>query len=251
MTQLLSGSVALVTGAGRGIGRAIALDLARAGADVAVNYRRSRQRADDVVAQIGSLGRRALAVEANVAWKDAIDRMFDQVEKELGTVAILVNNAGIESRSDIRDVDEATYDQVMATNLKGAFFSAQRALGPMSQSGWGRIINISSTHEQIPTGFSAPYGISKGGMMLMMREIAKSYSRYGITVNNVCPGAIRTDINREVLSDPDYEAKVVTRIPAGFIAEPEDVAPVVTFLASKAARYITGASVFVDGGLSL
>ncbi len=247
----LEGKLALVTGAGRGIGRAVALDLARAGADVVVNYSRSREQAEDAARQIEGLGRRALAVEADVARKADIDRMFDRVEAELGTVQILVNNAGIEPRADVCEFDEATYDAVMATNLKGAFFCAQRALKKMREAGWGRVINISSLHELTPTGFSALYGMSKGGMALMMREMAKSYSRYGITINNVCPGATRTDINRKVLADPAYEAKVVARIPAGFIAEPEDIAPAVTFLASGAARYITGASLFVDGGLWL
>ena len=247
----LEGKLALVTGAGRGIGRAIALDLAKAGADVVVNYSRSRQQAEEVVKAVEAMGRRAMAVQADVSKKDDIDRMFDQVEAEFGSVSIMVNNAGIEPRGDVCDFDEATYDAVMATNLKGAFFCAQRALKKMRDAGWGRVINVSSLHELTPTGFSALYGMSKGGMALMMREMAKSYSRYGITINNVCPGATRTDINREVLADPAYEAKVVAKIPAGFIAEPEDIAPTVTFLASDEARYITGASIFIDGGLWL
>lgn len=247
----LQARTALVTGAGRGIGRAIALDLARAGADVVVNYSRSQQQAEDVARQIEAMGRRVLAVQADVSQKTDIDRMFDRVESDLGPVAILVNNAGIEPRADVCDFDEATYDAVMATNLKGAFFCAQRALRKMRDAGWGRVINISSLHELTPTGFSVLYGMSKGGMAMMMREMAKSYSRFGITINDVCPGATRTDINREVLSDPAYEAKVIEKIPAGFIAEPEDIAPTVTFLASDAARYITGASIFIDGGLWL
>jgi len=247
----LSKKTALVTGAGRGIGRAVALDLARTGADVVVNYSRSQQQAEEVARQIEAMGRRALAAGADVSRKADIDRMFDRVEAEFGPVDILVNNAGIEPRADVCDFDEATYDTVMATNLKGAFFCAQRALRKMRDAGWGRVINISSLHELTPTGFSALYGMSKGGMAMMMREMAKSYSRYGITINNVCPGATRTDINRKVLSDPAYEAEVVKKIPAGFIAEPEDIAPTVTFLASDAARYITGASIFIDGGLWL
>ncbi len=247
----LEGKLALVTGAGRGIGRAIALDLARSGADVVVNYGRSRQQAEDVAEQITAMGRRAMAVQADVSKKADIDRMFDQVEAELGPVNILVNNAGIEPRADVCDFDEGTYDAVMDTNLKGAFFCAQRALKKMREAGWGRVIGVSSLHELTPTGFSALYGMSKGGMALMMREMAKAYSHYGITINNVCPGATRTDINRKVLADPAYEAKVIEKIPAGFIADPEDIAPAVTFLASDAARYITGASIFIDGGLWL
>ncbi len=134
------------------------------------------------------MGRRALAVQADVSLKADIDRMFDRVEADFGPVDILVNNAGIEPRADVSDFDEATYDAIMATNLKGAFFCAQRALRKMRDAGWGRVINISSLHELTPTGFSALYGMSKGGMALMMREMAKSYSHYGITINNVCPG---------------------------------------------------------------
>lgn len=247
----LQDKLALVTGAGRGIGRAIALDLAQSGADVVVNYSRSREQAEEVVQQIEALGRQAAAIQADVSLKADIDRMFDRVEADFRAVDILVNNAGIEPRADVCDFDEATYDAVMDTNLKGAFFCAQRALQKMREAGWGRVINISSLHELTPTGFSALYGMSKGGMALMMREMAKSYSKYGITINNVCPGATRTDINREVLRDPAYEAKVIEKIPAGFIAEPEDIAPTVTFLASDAARYVTGASIFIDGGLWL
>ena len=247
----LQSKVALVTGAGRGIGRAIALDLARAGADVVVNFSRSQPQAEDVCQQLAALGRRGWAVQADVSRKADIDRMFDRVEAQWGPVAILVNNAGIEPRADVCEFDEATYEAVLDTNLKGAFFCAQRALRKMREAGWGRVINISSLHELTPTGFSALYGMSKGGLAMMMREMAKAYSRYGITINNVCPGATRTDINRQVLADPAYEARVVARIPAGFIAEPEDIAPAVTFLASEAARYITGASIFVDGGLWL
>jgi len=251
MTTPLQGKRALVTGAGRGIGRAVALDLARAGADVVVNYAHSQTQAEDAARQIEALSRRALALQADVSRKADVDRMFDHVEADFGPIDVLVNNAGIEPRADVCDFDEATYDAVMDTNLKGAFFCAQRALRKMRDAGWGRVVNISSLHELTPTGFSVLYGMSKGGMAMMMREMAKSYSRYGITINNVCPGATRTDINREVLSDPEYEARVIAKIPAAFIAEPEDIAPTVTFLASDAARYITGASIFVDGGLWL
>ncbi len=248
---LLTGKTALVTGASRGIGAACAVELARAGADVAVNYYRSEDKARGVEDEVKGLGRRAMLVQADVAQKRHIDRMFDQVEAAWGPVEILVNNAGIEIRRASRDFDEATYDAILDTNLKGAFFCATRALEGMRRKGWGRVINVSSVHELTPTGFCTPYSMSKGGMLLMMRELAREYARSGVTVNNVAPGAIRTDINREVLADPEYEAKVRAKIPAGFIGEPGDVASLVAFLASDAARYVTGASFFVDGGLSL
>ncbi|HPP54669.1 MAG TPA: glucose 1-dehydrogenase, partial [Thermoguttaceae bacterium] len=247
----LHGKTALVTGAGRGIGAAIALDLARAGADVVINYSRSQAQAAEVQKAIQSLGQRAMTVQADVSQKTQIDRMFDQIEGAWGPVDILVNNAGIEFRKPVREITEELYDQVMDTNLKGAFFCAQRALEGMKQKGWGRVINISSVHEITPTGFCCVYSMSKGGMRLMMRELALEYSRFGITVNNVAPGAIRTDINREVLSDPAYEAKVISKIPAGFIGMPEDVSKMVVFLASDEARYITGAVILIDGGLGL
>lgn len=247
----LHGKTALVTGAGRGIGAAIALDLAKAGADVVINYSRSQAQAAEVLRAIQSLGRRAITIQADVSQKLEIDRMFDQVESQWGPVDILVNNAGVEFRKPIREITETLYDQVMNTNLKGAFFCAQRALEPMKAKGWGRVINISSVHEITPTGFCCVYSMSKGGMRLMMRELALEYSQFGITINNVAPGAIRTDINRQVLSDPAYEAKVISRIPAGFIGLPEDVSKMVVFLASDEARYITGATIVIDGGLSL
>jgi glucose 1-dehydrogenase len=247
----LDGKIALVTGAGRGIGAAIALELARNGADLVVNYFRSEQKAREVQARIERLGRRAMVVRADVAQKAEIDRIFDEIEAAWGPIDVLVNNAGIEERWPTRECRESNYDAIMNTNLKGAFFCAQRALEGMKPKGWGRVINISSVHEVKATGFCSVYGISKGAMQLMVRELALEYGRYGITVNNVAPGAIRTDINREVLSDPGYEAKVIARIPVGFIGEPADVAPLVVFLASDAARYVTGATLLVDGGLSL
>jgi glucose 1-dehydrogenase len=251
MMSVPTSKTALVTGAARGIGAAIAVELARRGIDVAINYCHSAERARQVQAEVEKLGRRAMAVQADVAKKGDIDRMFDEVEAAWGPVDILVNNAGIEERWPTRDCKESNYDAIMDTNLKGAFFCAQRALEGMKPKGWGRLVNISSVHELTPTGFCSVYGMSKGAMQLMMRELALEYSRFGITVNNVAPGAIRTDINRQVLSDPAYEAKVTAKIPAGFIGEPEDVARLVAYLVSDDARYITGATLFIDGGLSL
>lgn len=246
-----AGKIALVTGASRGIGAAIAVELARAGADVAVNYCRSEAKAREVLDQIEKHGRRAMLVQADVAQKAEIDRMFDQIEAAWGKVDILVNNAGIEERWPTRECQESNYDAIMDTNVKGSFFCAQRALEGMKQKGWGRLINISSVHEVKATGFCSVYGISKGALQLLVRELALEYSRFGITVNNIAPGAIRTDINRKVLSDPAYEAKVMARIPAGFIGVPEDVAHLVAFVASDEARYLTGATLLIDGGLSL
>jgi len=247
----LHGRRALVTGASRGIGAAAAEALAAAGAEVFVNYHSSRARAEELCARIAAAGGRATPLAADVGQLAEIRRMFDALEAAGGPVDILVNNAGIEIRHASADFDEATYDAILNTNLKGAFFCAQRALTHMRARGWGRVINISSVHEETATGFCSPYAMSKGGMRMMMRELAREYARDGITVNNIAPGAIRTDINREVLADPAYEAKVNARIPAGFIGEPQDVAQLVVYVASDAARYINGTSLFIDGGLSL
>ncbi|MDY0168943.1 MAG: glucose 1-dehydrogenase [Thermoguttaceae bacterium] len=247
----LTNRVALVTGAGRGIGAAVAMRLAEAGADVVVNDFFCTDLAEDVCRRIRRLGRRALAVEADLRQTGRIDAMFDHVEAEFGPIDILVNNAGVEYRKSAAECDEALYDTTLDTNLKGAFFCSQRALAGMKERGWGRVISITSVHDERATGFFAPYGMSKGGLLMMTRELALEYSPFGITVNAIAPGAIRTDINREVLADPQYEAKVIARIPAGRIGEPDDVARVAVFLAGDDARYVTGASLVVDGGWSL
>lgn len=251
MNHALKGKIALVTGASRGIGAAIALGLARAGADVAVNYSRSPEKAEEVCRQAEQAGARAVAVGCDVSQLEAIRAMFDQVESQLGAVDILVNNAGIEPRHTVEEFDEATYDAVLDTNLKGAFFCCQRALRAMKQKGWGRIINVTSVHEERPFPPCTPYSLSKAGLWMLTRELALVYSRHGITINSLAPGAVRTDLNRHVLADPDYEARVLEKIPARWIAEPGDVSGAVVFLAGDEARYITGASIRVDGGLSL
>ena len=160
---MLSDKTALVTGGSRGIGAAIARDLAQAGARVAVNYVRNAEHAENVCRRIKEQGGAAFPVQADVTSIDDVARMFDRTEAELGQVDILVNNAGIETRQSSLSFDESTYDRIMNTNLKGAFFAAKRALPGMKQRGWGRIINISSVHETQPTGFCAVYGMSKGG----------------------------------------------------------------------------------------
>ena len=247
----LQGKIALVTGGSRGIGAAIALELGRAGAQVGVNYCRSPEHADRVCDEIRKTGAKAIPLAADVASVDAIHQMFDQIEAQLGPVDILVNNAGIEPRHPVEEFDEATYDAVLDTNLKGAFFCAQRALPSMKAKGWGRIINVTSVHEEQPFPPCSVYSLSKAGLWMLTRELATVYSRFGITVNSLAPGAIRTDLNRHALADPQYEARVNSLIPAGWIADPTDVASSAVFLASDAARYVTGASLRVDGGLSL
>jgi len=247
----MKNKIALITGGNGGIGSTIATELAAAGARVVINYLHQPEKAEALCASIQSAGGEAMAVRADICEHAQIEAMFDQVEAEWGTVDVLVNNAGIEIRCPALDFSEEDYARILDTNLKAAFFCAQRALRGMKDRGWGRVINISSVHEIKPTGWSIPYSMSKGGLAMMTRELAFEFSKFGITINSITPGAIRTDINREVLSDPAYEARVLTKIPAGFIGETTDVAALVAFLASDRARYITGASLFIDGGMAL
>ena len=242
---------ALVTGGSRGIGAGIALALADAGFQVAINYNRGVDPAAALQKTILAHGKMAKTFQADVSKYDDIQRLFDEVEKEFGPVDVLVNNAGLEIRHPSTEYDEATWDIIMNTNLKGAFFCSQRALRTMKDRGWGRIINISSVHETRPTGNRSIYSISKGGMLMMTREHAREFGAFGITVNSIAPGAIRTDLNRKVLEDPAYEAMVLKNIPANYIGVPEDIGGTVVFLTSDAARYVNGAAIYIDGGLSL
>lgn len=242
---------ALVTGAGRGIGAGIASVLADADFRVAINYNRSDQAAGTLRDSIRARGKQAQVFQADVGSYDDIQRLFDNVEKEYGPVDVLVNNAGIEIRHPSTDYDEATWDLMLNTNLKGAFFCSQRALRTMKERRWGRIVNISSVHETRPTANRSIYSITKGGMLMMTREHAREFGSFGITVNSIAPGAIRTDLNRKVLEDPAYEAMVLKNIPANYIGNVDDVAGMVVFLASDAARYVNGAALYIDGGLSL
>ncbi|MDO5565929.1 MAG: 3-oxoacyl-ACP reductase family protein [Planctomycetia bacterium] len=242
---------ALVTGGSRGIGAGIALALADAGFQVAINYNRGVDPAVALQKTIVAQGKMAKTFQADVSKYDDIQRLFDEVEKEFGPVDVLVNNAGLEIRHPSTEYDEATWDIIMNTNLKGAFFCSQRALRTMKDRGWGRIINISSVHETRPTGNRSIYSISKSGMLMMTREHAREFGAFGITVNSIAPGAIRTDLNRKVLEDPAYEAMVLKNIPANYIGVPEDIGGTVVFLTSDAARYVNGAAIYIDGGLSL
>jgi glucose 1-dehydrogenase len=248
---MMTNKIALITGGNGGLGAAMARELAAFGARVVINYIEQPEKAEALRASIQSAGGEAMAVRADISDLAQIEAMFDQIEATWGTVDVLVNNAGIEIRSPALEFREADYVRTLDTNLKGAFFCARRALRGMKERGWGRVINISSVHEIKPTGWSIPYSMSKGGLAMMTREMAFEFSKFGITINGITPGAIRTDINREVLADPAYEAKVLTKIPAGFIGEATDVAALVAFLASDRARYITGASLLIDGGMAL
>ncbi|MDG4791733.1 glucose 1-dehydrogenase [Micromonospora sp. WMMD1102] len=259
MTGVLHGRSALVTGASRGIGRGIALGLAAAGADVAVNYHVparpefGRDNAGDATAvtdEIAALGRRALAIEADVSDGVAVQRMVDQVVTEFGRLDILVNSAGICPFHDFLTMPEALWDRVHEVNLKGAFLCSQAAARAMAAAGrGGRIIGISSISALVGGGQQAHYTPTKAGMHSLMQSMAIALGPHGITCNSIMPGAIATDINRDDWSDPDKRAYLDQRIPLGRFGEPDDIAGPAVFLASDAARYVTGASLLVDGGL--
>jgi len=256
---LLTGQKALVTGAGSGIGRAIALAFGRAGADVVVNYRRDEAGAEEVAGAIRQAGRQALTYRADVADEEQVGAMFAHVREQFGTLDILVNNAGIQMDAPVEEMTLAQWERVLAVNLTGQFLCAREAVREFKRRGVaaevssaaGKIICISSVHEVIPWAGHANYAASKGGVMLLMKTLAQELAPHRIRVNGIAPGAIRTDINVEAWSTPDAARDLLELIPYGRIGMPEDVARAAVWLASDYADYVTGVSLFVDGGMAL
>ena len=247
----LSGKTALVTGGGRGIGKAVALRLARDGANVAVNYRGEPDAAESVVRAIEAAGRRAVAVRADVARADEAARMVGEAAGRLGRLDVLVNNAGVEKQAAFVDVTEADYDEVVGVNLKGVYFATQAFARLLLAAGRpGRVVTVSSVHEDLAFPGRTPYAASKGGVRMLTRDLAVELGRHGITVNAVAPGAIATDINKSLAADPARTDALLKKIPLGRLGRPEDVAAVVAFLASDEAAYVTGSTYPVDGGLA-
>ena len=248
----LGGKTALVTGSSRGIGRGIAVRFAQEGADVVINYIGSRDTAEAVRVEVEAMGARGVLVQADVSSTAAVARLIDEAVHALGSLDILVNNAGVQRQAPFWEVAEAEYDQVMAVNIKGAFFAAQaftRYLRAAARP--GRIINISSVHEDIAFPNFAAYSASKGAMRMMARTLAVELGPLGITINNIAPGAIETPINRALLNDPAKLQSLLAQIPVGRLGQVEDVAGLAAFLASDDAAYITGATFSIDGGLSV
>ncbi len=236
-----------MTGASKGIGKGIALELARNGFDVAVNYNSDRAGADAVAAEIRAMGRRAFAVRANVGLAGDVDEMFAQVFERFGRLRVVVNNAGTQVFKPLLELEEVEWNRVIDTNLKGCFLCTQRAARHMKEHGGGRIVNIGSGCNRVPFPRLVSYTASKGGIEMFTKVAAVELGQYGITVNCVAPGAI--EIERTKQEAGDYAGTWSKLTPAGRIGTPEDVAAAVAFLASDKAEFITGQTVWVDGGL--
>jgi glucose 1-dehydrogenase len=246
----LQQKVAIVTGGNSGIGRAIALALATKGASIVLDYVAHPDAAESVEQQITRLGSRSVGVDADVSSPAELQKLVDAAVASFGRLDIMVNNAGIETRTSVLDTTEDQYDRVMAVNLKSAFFGIQVAARQMiRQGGGGRIINISSVHEDWPMPGNTAYCLSKGGMRMLTRTAGVELAPHDILVVGVGPGAVATPINVGTMDDPAKLAKLDAAIPLGRMARPEEVANVVAFLADDDASYLTATTIFADGGL--
>ncbi len=248
----LKDRVAIVTGAGRGIGVALAKGFAREGAAVVVNYSRSAAEAERVVADVVAAGSRAVAVQADVRNLTEHQRLIDAAFKHFGGLDILVNNAGLEYREPFLTTTEEQFDHTLGVNLKGVYFLSQKAARAMVQAGkGGRIINISSCHDTVPLNLRSAYSVSKGGLAMLTKSLALELAEHKINVNAVSPGAILTEMNNASLSVPEVRARLVARIPCNRLGATEDCVGAVIFLASVESDYVTGTTIYVDGGLLL
>jgi len=250
MPGRLAGKVAVVTGSNSGIGESIAERLAQEGANVVVDYVTHPEEAQAAVDKITAAGGKAVAIQADVTSIPDTTRLIDEAWQQLGSCDILVNNAGVEKGADFWDVTEADYDFVLNVNLKGAFFLTQAFVRKLRDTKKpGRIINISSVHEDMVFPHFSTYCASKGAMRMLMRDLAVELGPLNITVNNIAPGAIATPINTALLNNPALLDPLLRNIPLGRMGTPEDVAGVAAFLASDDGAYVTGSTYVVDGGL--
>jgi 3-oxoacyl-[acyl-carrier protein] reductase len=244
--MLLAKKVALVTGASRGIGRGIAFEMAREGADVVVNYTRSDKKAGEVARQIQTLGRRAISVRADVSNPKQVEGMRNRILKEFHGVDILVNNAGVHHHLKSWEIENAEWRHVLGVNLDGVFHCSRAFSQEMRARRWGRIINISSIIAFTGTDHEAHYGASKAAVLGLTKSLALELAGYNITVNAIAPGWIETDMTSDIT--PEEKSKALELVPLRRMGQPEDIAHVAAFLASEKASFITGQTIHVNGG---
>jgi glucose 1-dehydrogenase len=246
----LEGKVAIVTGSDEGIGREIAFHLAREGAAVTVTYATKSERAAVVVQDIEKSGSQAFALQVDVSKPDEVTRLFQATRERFGRLDILVNNAGVEQESNFWEMPLDVYQWIVGVSLTGAWLCSQEAAKQMIDQGdGGRIVNISSVHEDLPMPTNAAYCVAKGGLRMLMRTIAVELAPYKITVNNIAPGAIDTPLDKPTKDDPQKYQKLLAEIPLRRMGQPEEVAELALYLASPAAAYVTGSTYFIDGGM--
>lgn len=246
----LKGKVAIITGGNSGIGASIVLALGRLGCKIVIDYVANPAATEQLEKEIIGLGDQVLGIKADVSKVNDLQSLISEAVDKFGRIDIFVNNAGIETRTSVIETTEEQYDRVLAINLKSAFFGTQLAAKQMIKQGeGGRIINITSVHEDWPMPSNTPYCVSKGGMRMLTRTAGLELAKYGILVTGVGPGAVATPINRSTMDNPELLKKLDSAIPLGRMAKPDEIANVVAFLAGDGATYLTATTIFVDGGL--
>jgi len=247
----LKGKVAVVTGGNSGIGMAIVLELAKQGASIAIDYVAHPEATEALEQRVAAMGDQVIGVEADVSKVAELERLIGSTVRKFGRVDIMVNNAGVETRTSVLDTTEAQYDTVLDVNLKSAFFGTQLAARQMiKQGGGGRIINITSVHEDWPMPGNIAYCLSKGGIRMLTRTAGVELAPHNILVVGVAPGAVATPINEVTMKDPTMMRRLAAAIPLGRMARPEEIASVVAFLAGDGASYMTATTVVADGGMT-
>jgi len=245
----LKGKIAIVTGGNSGIGMAIVLELAKQGASIVIDYVSHPEATEALEKQVAALGDQVIGVEADVSKVADLQKLINAAVEKFGRLDVMVNNAGVETRTSVLNTTEQQYEKVLAINLKSAFFGTQFAAQQMIKQGGGRIINITSVHEDWPMPGNTAYCLSKGGMRMLTRTAGVELAPHNILVVGVGPGAVATPINLSTMQDPALMKKLDSAIPVGRIAKPEEIASVVAFLSGDGASYITATTIFTDGGI--